>query len=46
MDIIISDQNARHEPAVFIVMRPDPSIADPGTLRLRDAEVSARLPRL
>jgi hypothetical protein len=46
MDTIISDQNPRHEPAAFIVMRPDLSIADPGTLRLGDAVISATIPPL
>ena len=46
MDTIISDQNARYKPAAFVIMRPDLSIADPGTLRLGDAEISAIFPPL
>jgi hypothetical protein len=46
MDIIISDHDACYKPAAFVIMRPDLSIADPGTLRLGDAEISAAFPPL
>ena len=46
MDTTISDQDARHQPAAFIVMSPDLSIADPGILRLGDAEISPNVPPL
>jgi hypothetical protein len=46
MTTIISDQDAYYNPAAFVVMRTDLSIADPGTLRLGDALISATLPPL
>jgi hypothetical protein len=46
MDTIISAQDAGHKPTAFLIMRTDLSIADPGTLRLGDAEVSATFPPL
>jgi hypothetical protein len=57
MDTIISDQNARYEPAAFRgkaeacvspsqVLEGALSMADPGTLRLGDAEVSGIFPPL
>ena len=46
MDTIISNHDARHEPTAFVSMRTDLSIADPGTLRLGDALISAIFPPL
>ena len=43
MDTIISSHNTRYKPVPFVVMYPDLCIADPGTLRLGDAEISAKL---
>jgi hypothetical protein len=46
MDNTLSDQDTRRQPAAFAIMRTDLNIADPGTLRLGDAEVSATFPPL
>jgi hypothetical protein len=46
MDTIISDQDSCYKLAAFVIMRTDLSIADPGTLRLGDAEISATFPPL
>ena len=44
MDTIISSHDARYKPVPFVVMSPDLCIADPGTLRLGDAEISGIFP--
>ena len=46
MDTIISNHDARHEPTASVSMRTNLSIADPGTLRLGDALISAIFPPL
>ena len=40
MDAIALDQDARDKPAEIAVMRTNLSIADTGTVRLGDAEIS------
>jgi hypothetical protein len=46
MDLINSDRDACYKLAAFVIICPDLSIADPGTLRLGDAEISATFPSL
>jgi hypothetical protein len=46
MDTIIPNHDARHEPTAIVNMRTELSIADPGTLRLGDALISAIFPPL
>jgi hypothetical protein len=46
MDTNISGQDAHRKPAAFVILRTDLSIADPGTLRLGDAEISGIFPPL
>jgi hypothetical protein len=46
MDTIISNQETQRKPVIFVIVRTDLSIADPGTFRLGDAEISAAFPPL
>ena len=46
MDTINSSHDTCYKPIPFVVMSPDLCIADPGTLRLGDAEISGTFPPL